>query len=241
MAGKKVHFSNHEFEVATIYYWLIILIALALALLVTAIMSFYTITPGESGVVVRLGKVTRIVEPGVHWKLPWGIDHLYRVKVNYQYSVEFGFRETQADSGAAPVDEFYLPEARLLTGDLKMIDLQWVVQYRIQDPVAYLFSVENPESTIRMVGLAAMRTAVGDYSFHEAFQTERRAIAEQAKQLMQSKFDLYKLGVVVQHVQLKEARPAVNIEPVGMTTPTITPPAGTLEDSTKTDSTRKVW
>jgi len=241
MAGKKVQFSNHEFEVATIYYWLIILIALALALLVTAIMSFYTIAPGEKGVVVRLGKVSQVNGPGVHWKLPWEIDRLHRIKVDYLYSAEFGFREAKIDSGAAPADEFYPPEARLLTGDLKMIDLQWVVQYRIQDPVAYLFNVENPENTIRAAGLAAMRTAIGDYSFHEAFQTERRTIAEQAKQLMQRKFDSYKLGVAVQHVQLKEARPAVKVEPVEMKAPIVNPPVGAPVDSTKTDSMQKAW
>lgn len=225
MAGKKVQFSDHEFEVATIYYWLIILIALGLALLVTGIMSFYTIAPGEKGVVVRLGKISQVNGPGVHWKLPWEIDRLHRVKIDYLYSTEFGFRTADAGSNATAADNFYLPEARLLTGDLKMIDLQWVVQYRIQDPVAYLFNVENPESTIHAAGLAAMRTAVGDYSFHEAFQTERRAIAEQARKYMQARFDQYKMGITVQHVQLKEARPATAVEIAEPAAMTPKPPA----------------
>jgi membrane protease subunit HflK len=241
MAGKKMQFSNREYEVGTFYYWLIILVAFGLVLLVTTIMSFYTIGPGEKGVVVRLGKIIQVNEPGIHWKLPYGIDRLQRVKVDYQYSAQFGFREEMPDSAVTSVDSFYLPEARLLTGDLKMIDLQWVVQYRILDPVTYLFKVENPEKTIRTVGLAAMRTAVGDYSFHEVFQTERRAVAAKAHQIMQTKFDLYKLGVAVQHVQLKEARPTVKIEPVEVLVKTVNPPVGAPVDSSQTDSTQKTW
>lgn len=238
MAVKKVHFSNHEFVVGAFYYWLIILLALVLALIVTALMSFYTIAPGENGVVVRLGKVSQINSPGVHWKLPWGIDRLHRIKVDYQYSAEFGFRAAVSDSQTISYGNFYRPEARLLTGDLKMIDLQWVAQYRIQDPVAYLFNVADPENTIRAVGLAAMRTAVGDYSFHEVFQTERRAVAERAKKYMQAKFDLYKIGITVQHVQLKEAWPAL---PEPETIPIISQQAQLPVDTARTDSVEKVW
>ncbi|HPC36893.1 MAG TPA: protease modulator HflK [Candidatus Marinimicrobia bacterium] len=208
MTNKKVQFSNKEIEVSSVSYWLIILIAIVLVLIVTALMSFYTIEPGETGVITRWGKIYQINEPGAHWKLPWGIDRVYRVKVNYPYTAEFGIRTT-SDSLTTLSDNFYLPEARLLTGDLKMIDLQWVVQYSIQDPVAYLFGVENPENMLRLVGSAAMRSAVGDFSFHEVFQTERRAVAERARNYMQTKFDLYNIGIVVQHVQLKEARPAL--------------------------------
>lgn len=238
MAGEKVQFSNQEFEVATVYYWLIILIALVLAVIVTALMSFYTITPGDSGVVVRLGKVIRINEPGIYWKLPWGIDRLHRIKVDYQYNAEFGFRSAEADSDIVSQGKFYRPEARLLTGDLKMIDLKWVVQYRVKDPVAYLFSVADPEQTIRTVGLTAMRTAVGDYSFHEVFQTERRAVAEMAKKHMQSKFDLYKMGIIIQHVQLKQAWPAL---PEPEPAPIVIHQSAMPIDSTRIDSVEKTW
>jgi len=239
MAGKKVRISNHEYEVATVYYWLIILMALVLALAVTAFMSFYTIYPGESGIVVRLGKVTQINEPGVYWRLPWGIDHLHRVKVDYQYSVEYGFRTAIADSDIIAQGDFYRPEARILTGDLKIIDLQWVVQYRIKNPIDYLFSVEDPEQVIRLVGLTAMRTAVGDYSFHEVFQTERRAIAEKAQKYMQAKCNLYKMGVAIQHVQLLRAWPAL---PEPEEEALIVPNQSELPvDSVQSDSVAKGW
>jgi|GEM_PF-597354 len=244
MAGNKVRFSNHEYEVANIYYWLIILIAIILALGVTALMSFYTIAPGENGVVVRLGKLHQVNGPGVHWKMPWGIDKLRRIKVDYQYSAEFGFQPAAVDSNQSATVSPYSPEARLLTGDLKMIDLQWVVHYRIQDPVAYLFNVDDPEQTIRAVGLAAMRSAVGDFSFHEVFQTERRAVAKRAMNYMQAKFDQYNLGVTVQHVQLKEASPALPVQekmqiavekPIAPAKPIVT------GDSTRIDSVKKGW
>ncbi|HOG76217.1 MAG TPA: protease modulator HflK [Candidatus Marinimicrobia bacterium] len=236
MAGKKVQFSNKEIEVSSVSYWLIILIALVLVVIVTALMSFYTIEPGETGVVTRCGKVHQINGPGAHWKLPWGIDRLYRVKVNYPYTAEFGIRTT-SDSLTALSDNFYLPEARLLTGDLKMVDLQWVVQYSIQDPVAYLFGVENPENMLRLVGAAAMRSAVGDFSFREVFQTERRAVAERAKNYMQTKIDLYKTGIVIQHVQLKEARPAL---PLSEPDTTISLKPFNQTDSTEADSVKKI-
>ena len=142
----------------------------------------------------------------MHFKLPV-IDTVHKVKVDYQHKQEFGFRTVRSGVKTQYSNRNYERESWMLTGDFKIADVKWVVQYNIKDPVAYLFNIKNIDSTIRDVSESVMRTKIGDRSFHEVLQTERIAINDEAKINMQEILDKYKSGIKVQMVQLQGVVP----------------------------------
>jgi len=170
------------------------------------ISSIYTVDANENAVILRLGKYHTTTGPGLQFKIPF-IDSVYKVKVDYQYKEEFGFRTLRPGVKSAFSTRGYEEEAWMLTGDLKIADVRWVVQYKIKDARNYLFNVKNIDETIKDVSESAMRLMIGDRSFIEVIQTERVAIADNAKLYMQSLLDKYKSGVSIQLVQLQGVVP----------------------------------
>ena len=170
------------------------------------ITSIYTVDANENAVVLRLRKYHATTGPGLQFKLPL-IDSIYKVKVDYQYKEEFGFRTVRPGVKSAFSTRGYEEEAWMLTGDLKIADVRWVVQYKIKDARDYLFNVKNIDETIKDVSESSMRLMIGDRSFIEVIQTERIAIADQAKSYMQEILDRYETGVAVQLVQLQGVVP----------------------------------
>ena len=168
--------------------------------------SIYTVDANENAVVLRLGKYHITTGPGLQFKLPI-IDTVYKVKVDYQYKEEFGFRTLRPGVKSAFSTRGYEEEAWMLTGDLKIADVRWVVQYKIKNARDYLFNVKNVNETIKDVSESAMRLMIGDRSFIEVIQTERVAIADNAKLYMQEILDKYKSGVSIQLVQLQGVVP----------------------------------
>ena len=207
MARKKVKIGDNEFEVNTSGYWLILIGIIGIIILATFAMSFYTIDANERGVILRFGKYDRTTEPGLHWKFPWNLEKLYKVKVDYQYKEEFGFRTLRAGVKSRYSTEDFSSESWVLNGDLKITDIKWSVQYRIQDPVAVLFNVKDVSETIRNVSESVIREIVGDRSFHETLELERVNIAELARKEMQEILDSYNIGIAVKLVQLKDVQP----------------------------------
>ncbi|HDN59865.1 MAG TPA: FtsH protease activity modulator HflK [Candidatus Marinimicrobia bacterium] len=207
MSWKRIKIGKEEFEIPAGYYYLIVFGILLVMVGITIFMSFYTVDANEVGVVLRFGKFQKITYPGLHLKLPWGIDKVYTVKVDYQYKEEFGFRtvrpgvKTQYNVGS------YTSESWMLTGDLNIADVKWVVQYKIKDAFKFLFRVRNVSESIRDVAEAAMRLVVGDRSFHEVLQSDRIEIANLVRDYMQKTLDLYDAGIDVQLVQLKDVHP----------------------------------
>lgn len=207
MSWKRIKIGKEEFEIPAGYYYLVVFGILLLIAGITIFMSFYTVDANEVGVVLRFGKFQKITYPGLHLKLPWGIDKVYTVKVDYQYKEEFGFRtirpgiKTQYNVGS------YTSESWMLTGDLNIADVKWVVQYKIKDAFKFLFKVRNVSESIRSVAEAAMRLVVGDRSFHEVLQSDRVEIASLVRDYMQKTLDLYDAGIDVQLVQLKDVHP----------------------------------
>ena len=168
--------------------------------------SLYTVDANENGVVLRFGKYTETTLPGLHFKFPI-IDAVYKVKVDYQHKQEFGFRTMRSGVKTQYSNRNYQKESWMLTGDFKIADVKWVVQYNIKDPVAYLFNIKNIDNTIRDVSEAVMRMKIGDRSFHEVLQVERIAISDEARINMQEILDKYKSGIRVQMVQLQGVVP----------------------------------
>lgn len=207
MAGKKVKIGDNEFEVSSSQTFLLIVVALLIVVGVTVAMSFYTVDANENGVILRFGKYLKTTYPGLHMKFPWGIDKLYKVRVEYQWKEEFGFRTARPGVKTVYAQDQYTDESWMLTGDLNIADVQWVVQYKIKDPVKYLFNVREQSGTIRAIAEAAMRFVVGDRSFQEVLQSDRRKVALLAQDYMQQTLDEYDMGIRIELVQLITVQP----------------------------------
>ncbi len=175
-------------------------------ILLLATFSFYTVDANENGVVLRLGKYSHTTLPGLRFKIPL-IDRVYRVQVDKQFKREFGFRTLKAGVQTQYSKRNYYQESWMLTGDLNIADVRWIIQFKIKNAADFLFSVRDVENTIRDVSEAALRLIIGDRSFTEVVQTDRVAIADQAKLYMQQILDNYKSGISIKMVQLQSVLP----------------------------------
>jgi modulator of FtsH protease HflK len=185
--------------------------ALLLLLLLT---SYYQIEPKEVGVVQRFGAYVRTTEPGPHLKIPFGIESVTKVPVQRQLKTEFGFR-----TGRPGVrSEFNIPpealaESVMLTGDLNVAVVEWIVQYRIKDPKRYLFHLRNVDQTFRDMSEATMRQVVGDHSVDEVLTIGREQIALEAREQLQHLCDKYQNGIEVQQLLLQDVNPPDPVKP----------------------------
>ena len=181
--------------------WIIIIVILIFYL---GSSIFYTVGVDEVGIVQRFGKYVRITQPGLNFKFPRGIEKVTKVKVRYVYKEEFGFRTREAGirtryaTGSA-----YLNESLMLTGDLNVALVPWIVQYRINDPYKYLFKVHNVRATLRDLTEATMRLVVGDRSINEVI-SKREEIAVQAEELLQKELDEAETGIKVTTIEMKK-------------------------------------
>jgi membrane protease subunit HflK len=183
-------------------------VVLALVVLWT---SYYTVPAESEAVVLRFGKFLKIVEPGLHFKIPLGIDEYTEVQTRRQLKLEFGF----FTSGYTNIDQpprQQLEEKSMVTGDLNAALVEWVVQYRISDPREYLFDVRNPGQTLRDLSEAAMREVIGDRTVDEVITIGRQDIEISALARMQDLASRYKLGVKVDQVQLKNVNPPREVQ-----------------------------
>lgn len=168
--------------------------------------SLYSIDSAEVGVVLRFGRVVRQEPPGLHLKAPLGIEEVRVVAVQHVYKEEFGFRTKQADVRTTYDEGDYLEESLMLTGDLNMVKVEWSVQYRIKDPVAYLFQARNVVGNIRYGSESVMRKVVGDASFDEVI-TKGDELAVAVHQELQTLVDDYKLGIEIQLLKMQHVVP----------------------------------
>jgi len=191
-------------------FWIIIAIVIILVFLSSSI---YTIGVNEVGVVQRFGKYVRTTSPGLHFKLPRGIEKLTKVAVREIKKEEFGLRtikagiRTQYASSTA-----YLNESLMLTGDLNVAVVPWIVQYRIKDPYKYLFKVRNVGSTLRDLAESTMRLVVGDRSINEVI-SKREEIADQANVLLQQELDGAETGINVVTIEMKKTNVPEPVQP----------------------------
>ena len=168
---------------------------------------FYTVEADEVAVVQRFGKYVRQEEPGLRMKLPLGIETKRLVKVKRVDKEEFGFRTEEPGVRTRYSKTSFLDESLMLTGDLNVAEVPWIVQYRIVDPVKYLFGNRNPKLALRDVAQIVMRSVVGDYTVTEVL-TERRAEIEHQVQLkMQELLNLYETGLRVETVKMQGVTP----------------------------------
>ena len=186
-------------------------IAVVLFLLVLVWTSYYTVQAESEAVVLRFGKFLKTVEPGLHFKLPLGIDEVAVVPTRRQLKLEFGFVTggyTNPDQEPRDQDD----EKSMVTGDLNAALVEWVVQYRIDDPKQYLFDVRNPGQTLRDLSEAAMREVIGDRTVDEVITIGRQDIEIGALAKMQELSKRYMLGIRVDQVQLKNVNPPAEVQ-----------------------------
>lgn len=169
--------------------------------------SYYTVAPEEEAVVLRFGKYVETAPPGLHFKMPFGIDRAINVPVTEVRKVEFGYHTVEAGRRTTYGGRGSGEDSLMLTGDLNIAEVEWVAQYKIKDPKAWLFNVQDPESTIRDTGEAVMRAVVGDYTVTELLTRQREQIAQQVEVQLQSLLDQYQTGVQIVTVQLQNAVP----------------------------------
>ncbi len=186
--------------------------AAGLAALFLFFAAVYQVEPDEAGVVTRFGRYVRTTNPGLHFVVPL-VESVTKVPVERQLKEEFGFRTEEAGVRTRYEDRDYLEESLMLTGDLNVAVVEWIVQYQIRDPRAYLFNVRDIRSTFRDMSEAAMRDVVGDNSVDEVLTVGRERIASQAKDLLQEMNDHYETGISVQQLVLQDVNPPDLVKP----------------------------
>ena len=170
--------------------------------------AYYTVPSDSVAVVQRFGKYLTEVPPGLHFKLPLGVDEATIVPVKRQLKQEFGFATPGAnDPYQSPRVRDGRRETEMVTGDLNAALVEWVVQYRISDPVKFLFEVREPSETLRYVSESVMREVVGDRTVDEVITIGRQEIETEALTKMQALSTKYAMGISIDQVQLKNINP----------------------------------
>ncbi|MDD2558783.1 MAG: FtsH protease activity modulator HflK [Desulfuromonadaceae bacterium] len=183
---------------------LVLGIVLALVLLFGAQSAFYKVDTEETGVLLRLGINIGTAPPGLHLKIPFGVDRVILVKTGRVLKEEFGFR---ADTRSAYGARDYTAESLILTGDLNVTDLEWIVQYQIMNPVKYLFNIADPTATIRDLSEAVLRIVIGNSNVTDVLTTERERLAILVQKDLQSIFDEYDIGIRIITVKFQDVNP----------------------------------
>lgn len=173
----------------------------------------YTVQPEERAVVKRFGAVIRTTDPGLHFKLPFGIDRVQRVATERVLKEEFGFRTAAAGEPTRYVARDFPDESLMLSGDLNIIDVEWVVQYRIGDPIKFLYSMREPTRTLRDISESVMRRVVGNHLGSEILTTARVKIANTTREEIQAAMDLYQTGIHIVTVELQNVVPPTAVQP----------------------------
>ena len=186
---------------------LVVSILVVLILLAIAATSFFSVDQTEQAVVLRFGKYVRTVGPGLQTKLPLGIEKNYNVETDVVKTLTFGYRATDISGTSLSGAFVNTDESMMLTGDLNIVDVEWIVQYRINDPQAYLFSVRDKETTIRDISQSVMNQLVGDLPILAIMTSERTNIEYEAQREMQELFDSYGFGIEIVAVKLQNIMP----------------------------------
>ena len=185
------------------------------ALVIVALLwsSWYTVQPEETAVVQRFGRVQRSTGPGLHFKIPLGIETVKRVPTARVLKEEFGFRTVTTGRQTQYSGGDYSAESLMLTGDLNVIDVQWIVQFRVEDPVLYLFKVREQGETFRAIAEAVMRRVVGNRVGSDVLTVGRVAVASEVKEEMQGILSDYETGIRLITVELQDVTPPDPVKP----------------------------
>ena len=200
-------FPSLEIKMPKIKGGVIKIIIVAVVVLILLFSSVYQISPEEIGVILRFGKFVRTTDPGLHFKIPM-VEILRKVPVQRQLKMEFGFRTIEPGIRTQyRVTPESMKESVMLTGDLNVAVVEWIVQYKIKDAYNYLFKIRDVDSTFRYMNEAVVRKVVGDNSVDEVITIGRARIEAEAKQELQDLCDLYEIGIEVNQLSSRMSTP----------------------------------
>ena len=183
----------------------------AVILLRGILSSFYTINPGEQGIILRFGKYARTAEPGLNFKLPY-LEEMLRVDVKTVRKEEFGFRTKTPGENTVFDKKGYDRESLMLTGDKNVIEVAWIVQYTVNDPVQFLFKVRDVPQAVRDNSETVIRRIVGNMDFDYVLGN-RIALADMARKELQRDLNKLETGVNVVTLQLLDITPTDEVKP----------------------------
>jgi membrane protease subunit HflK len=212
MADKEV-FDFDQIKIPNISPNLIKYGVIGIFVLIFIYSAFFTISPEEVGVILRFGKFSHIADPGLNFKLPLGVDKLFKVSVQRQEKEEFGFRTEAAGVRTRYSKASFLDESLMLTGDLNAAEVEWIVQYRISDPYKFLFKVRETSSTFRAMTEAVVREIVGDRTVNEVLTIGRQEISVAVQIKLQDLCNQYETGIKVDQVVLQDVNPPDRVKP----------------------------
>ncbi|VEN73054.1 Protein HflK [Candidatus Desulfarcum epimagneticum] len=188
------------------------LIILVIIALFFASSTFFTIKVDEVGVVQRFGKYARTAQPGLNFKLPSGIEKVTKVRVEHVYKEEFGFRSVRSSRSGRSSEQEDSGVSLMLTGDLNVGVVPWIVQYRIKDAYNYLFKVKDVRRLLRDMSEASMRQVIGDRSINEVI-SKRDEIADEAENVLQTKMNESEAGIQIVTIEMKKTNVPGPVQP----------------------------
>lgn len=180
---------------------------------IALITSVRTVGPEQEGLVLFLGKYNRTVNPGLNFIVPFGLERMYKIPVQRQLKQEFGFRTVETGVRSQYVKDAYRDESLMLTGDLNLADVEWVIQYRIVNSFNYLFRVRDAEDALHDMAEAAMRKIVGDRTVNEVLTVGRQEVASSMEELLQRMCNEYENGIRIDQVVLQDVNPPDPVKP----------------------------
>lgn len=181
-------------------------IGIILLVVIVILSGFYVVQAENVGVILRFGKYTKTTDPGLHLKIPV-IDKVYQVAVERQLKEEFGFRTLKAGVTSQYSRKSYNNESVMLTGDLNVVVVEWIIQYRVEDPYKFLFKVRNSRQTLRDMSEASMREVVGDRTLNEVLTVGRQEISQTVETKLQELCEQYETGIRIKQVVLQNVNP----------------------------------
>ncbi len=209
--------------------WIFLAFVLGIFVLSTVSSIFYEVGPDEVGVVQRFGKYLRTTNPGLHMKLPLGLETVKNIRVTHVFKEEFGFRTVDAGvrtvfAGRASYEgggnrlrggggDPFLEESLMLTGDLNVALVEWIVQFTIKDPVQYAFRIRDAKETIRNMSEAMMRLVIGDHTINQILTSGRVEIQNEVSKKLQEVLDSYHVGIAIRNVILQDVTPPDPVKP----------------------------
>ena len=167
--------------------------------------SFYTVDDKQQGVVTTFGKVTDVVEPGLHFKAPFGIQQVHHVDVNVYQKIELGYYTDFHGNTVAVRDE-----SSMITGDYNIVNVDFLVEYKISDPVRYLFSSDDPQLILKNLIQSQVRNVVGSSTVDAVLTSGKQNIQMQVKELVSQILDEYDIGLTLIEVRIQDAEPPTN-------------------------------
>lgn len=174
--------------------------------------AFFTVQPEQRAVIKRFGEVVGTVDPGLHFKLPF-VDSVQKVATERVLKEEFGFRTQDTGGSRSEYTTGFLDESQMLSGDLNVVDVEWVVQFRIGDPMLFLYSMRDPVQTLRDISESVMRRAVGNRLGSEVLTTARVEISNTVRDEVQQAMERYQTGIRVVTVEMQDVVPPMAVRP----------------------------